>query len=225
MADPVTPRPEDLMPVRSRVSWGAILAGAMIAMAVYFILALLGTAIGFSISDRVRYETLSVAAAIWALFGAIVALFVGGWVTTQLAVGENKMEAIVHGVIMWGVVFAVLMWLAAAGVRSGLNAMVGLATVSRGSDVDWEAQARRAGVSQEDINAFRAKMSGNADANVQVDQQTATAASWWALLGVVLSIAAAAGGAVVGSGPTWRLIPVRTGTRILLEDREGVMKS
>jgi len=42
---------EDLAGVRSRVSWQAILAGAALALALYFLLTLLGAAIGLSIRD------------------------------------------------------------------------------------------------------------------------------------------------------------------------------
>ena len=38
---------EDLIPVRSRITWGAILAGSVLALSLYFLLALLGGAVGF----------------------------------------------------------------------------------------------------------------------------------------------------------------------------------
>ena len=116
-------RAEDLVPVRSRVSWGAVLAGAVLALAVYFVLTLLGGAIGLSVSDSVRGGTLAVGAAVWAVVATLAALFVGGWFTSQATVGENKTEAAAHGLLMWGVVFALLMWAATAGVRAGFSGM------------------------------------------------------------------------------------------------------
>ena len=83
MAENATLRAEDLVPVRSRVSWGAIFAGAVLALAVYLILTLLGGAIGLTVSDNVRTDTLKTGGAIWAILATAIALFVGGWVTTQ----------------------------------------------------------------------------------------------------------------------------------------------
>ena len=38
------PNPADLLAVKSRVSWGAIAAGAMVALTIYIVLTLLGLA-------------------------------------------------------------------------------------------------------------------------------------------------------------------------------------
>ncbi|MEX2121758.1 MAG: hypothetical protein WD847_19395 [Pirellulales bacterium] len=218
MAENATLRAEDLVPVRSRLSWGAIIAGAVLALAVYLVLTLLGGAIGLTISDNVRTDSLKTGGAIWAILATAIALFVGGWVTTQCTVGENKAEAVVHGVIMWGVVLAMLLWLTATGVRAGFNAMVGMAYVGSNaarntSTEDWEAAARRSGVPQATINDWRQKAAdapaetrrGVDPANQQAAVETATQATWWTLLGTLLSMAAAVAGAMVGAGPTFRL--------------------
>src|SRR5919202_3145332 len=155
MAEQTTIGAEDLLPVHSRVSWGAIFAGAVLTLALYLVLTLLGSAIGLSVSDRVQGQSLATGAAVWAVVSTALALFVGGWITAQLTVGENKLEAALHGVILWGVVFAAFLWLVASGVRSGFNALVGMsqavgqAAPRDMSAQDWEAAARRAGVPQE----------------------------------------------------------------------------
>src|SRR5690349_4557248 len=125
MNDSTSVRAEDLLPVGSRVSWGAILAGAVVALAVYLVLTLLGSAVGLSVSDDVRSGTLGTGAAVWAILSTVVALFLGGWVTSQTTVGENKTEAIIHGVIMWGVVLFLMLWLVSTGLRTGFNALWG----------------------------------------------------------------------------------------------------
>src|ERR1700680_1593037 len=119
MAENTSLRTEDLVPVRSRVSWGAITAGAVLALAVYLVLTLLGAAIGLTVNDNVRTDSLKTGGAIWAILATAIALFVGGWVTTQCTVGENKTEAVVHGIIMGGVVLAMLLWLMGTGVQIG----------------------------------------------------------------------------------------------------------
>src|SRR4051812_35970894 len=52
MAEPNRPHPSDVLAVRSRVSWGAITAGAMVALTVYVVLALLGVALGVEAAVR-----------------------------------------------------------------------------------------------------------------------------------------------------------------------------
>lgn len=209
------------MPVRSRVNWGAIFAGAALAFATYLVLTLLGSAIGLSIRDRVQAENLSVGAAIWAVLTMVVALFVGGFVTSQCAVGETRGEAAVHGVIMWGVLFAAMLWLVAAGVRSGFNALVGMSTIAQTAGTqdltlrDWEDAARRANLPQAQIEQWRQQMA-NAPATAEravrdpQNQEAAaaamTSAAWWSLGGVLLSMIAAVAGAVAGAGPTFYLL-------------------
>jgi len=216
---------EDLMAVHSRVGWGAIFAGAVVALAVYLILTLLGGAIGLTVSDNVRSGTLATGAAVWAIISTIVALFVGGWVTSQCTVGENKMEAIVHGVIMWGVVLFMILWLVGTGMRAGFNAMWGVASFTNSaaqntSQEDLEAVARRNNVPQDTINEWKQKAkdaprnaadAANDPANQEAATEYATKATWYTLLGTLLSMAAAIGGALVGAGPTFRLLMVRAG--------------
>jgi len=115
----------DLLAVKSRVSWGAIGAGAMVALAIYFFLTLLGLAIGLEVASRrpVNQE-LGIGAAVYSIFTLLFAMFLGGWTTSRLAVGETKLEAVLYGVILWGVLFLGMLWLISAGVRVGFGAMV-----------------------------------------------------------------------------------------------------
>lgn len=160
------------MPVRSRVSWGPILAGAAVAFAVYFLLSLLGAAIGLSVSDDVQRDNLGVGAGIWAILTVIIAFFVGGWVTSRCTVGEDRVEAILYGAIVWGVVFFFLLWLGSE-TSMGLSAMV--TANSNG---------------------------GAAGGDVENARSALTEAAWWAFAGTALSMLAAIGGSLVGSMST-----------------------
>lgn len=212
-------RMEDMVEVGSRVSWGAILAGAVMAMAVGFILSLLGGAVGLSFAEVADSESISWGAAIWAVVTTVVALFIGGWITSQCVVGETKTESVVHGIIMWGVVLAMLLWLTAAGIGAGFSSMLQVANVGanasqNATQQDWQMLARAAGVSQTDIDRWResAQATANdpaAQREMQEDvRETATYATWWTFAGAIVSMAAAVCGAVVGSGPTFRLLPL-----------------
>ena len=119
---------EDVLPVSSRISWGAILAGAVLALALYFLLTLLGAAIGLAVSDDASTGALGTGAAVWAVLVTALCLFAGGYAASHLTVGENKFEAAVYGLLVWAVVFFMLLWLMASGVRAGFGAMVSVAT-------------------------------------------------------------------------------------------------
>jgi hypothetical protein len=214
---------EDVVEVGSRVSWGAILAGAVMAMAISFVFTLIGQAIGVTVSDRTSSNSLGFAAALWTIITATAALFVGGWITSQCIVGETKAESVVHGIIMWGVAFAMLMWGTASGVRSNFTAMMQVANMagviesgdrhSLSADgtaaipqenADHVAQSTETGADrrQSDVEAPAGTRIG-ADAD-----RAATRATWWTLATTLLSVAAAVAGALVGAGPTFRLLPI-----------------
>ncbi|MEJ7637826.1 MAG: hypothetical protein WKF75_07555 [Singulisphaera sp.] len=128
MSETVRPNTIDMMPVRSRVSWGAIAAGAMVSVAVYFLLTLMGIAVGLEVSANRQDVDLGTGAALWSILTLLLAMFLGGWATSRLAVGETKLEAILYGVILWGVLFIGMFWLFGVGVRIGFGAMMGVAS-------------------------------------------------------------------------------------------------
>lgn len=209
-------RAEDVLAVKSRIPWGPVLAAAAVTLAVYFLLTLLGTAIGLSVGGRVSGPSLGTAAVVWAVATTALAMYLGGFLVSKLAVGESRSEAVVYGVVVWAVVFAALLWLMASGVRAGYTAVVGMASVAANTDAQsWEEAARRAGVPQERIDEAR-ESAKNAPADARrasedpvtqaVAAESATRAAWWAFAGTLFSMLAAVGGAVVGSGPAFRLI-------------------
>jgi hypothetical protein len=220
---------EDIFPVRSRISWGAVLAGAVVALATTLILGLLGSAIGLTVNDDVDQDTLSAGAALWGLISTITAMFLAGWVTCLCAVGETKREAVVHGIITWGVVLALGLWLVASGVGAGLSAISGLAQV--GADAtdyaDWSIAARRAGVSQEQINQWQqsiqnapvqARAAVENPANQRRVEAAATSITWWTLAGTVLSLGSAIVGALVGAGPNFMLLREPAGAGYIVRE-------
>jgi hypothetical protein len=213
---------EDVVEVGSRISWPAILAGAVMSLALCFVLMLLGQAIGISVSDRTSRDSLGFGAALWAVATSVIALFLGGWIGSQCVVGETKTEAVVHGIIMWGVAMAMFMWGTASGVNPHFTAMTQVANIagvmtepgSRNESTNGPASA----IPQE--NAERVTRSENSDSDARRSAATPgngragatdrmeTRATWWTLASTVLSLLAAAGGAFVGAGPTFRLVPL-----------------
>src|SRR3954449_2325226 len=125
MAETSVPSTADLLAVRSRVSWGAIAAGAMVALTIYIVLTMVGVALGIELAVRGAGDQVGAGAALYSIVVLLLAMFFGGWATSRLAVGESKLEAVLYGIILWGVLFLGMVWLLGAGLRTGFGAMVG----------------------------------------------------------------------------------------------------
>lgn len=233
MAETTTPRATDLLAVRSRVSWGAIIAGAMVALTIYIVLTLLGVALGIEVAVRGEDRYLGPGAAIYSILALLVSMFFGGWATSRLAVGESKLEAVLYGLILWGVLFTGLIWLLASGIQIGFGAMVGVAsgtyTTDEGRvDVDRVASdLRRAGVDEATVAKYREyyerlrddpaaapevgrEASGDPGVRRTARQATeaARSASWWTLAGVLLSLGTVVAGSLIGAGELLQPVPV-----------------
>jgi hypothetical protein len=218
-------RPEDLVSVGSRISWGAIFAGAVLALGLYSLFSILGGAVGLSLSERVNPSTLKNTAIGWALLTMLVAVFVGGVVTSQFTVGESKHEAMLYGAIMWALLFGFLAALGAAGVRTGFHALAGYANYAEtAATQSWDRLARDAGVPADQIDIWRQKLPTaptkmNQEAQDPVNQEAARAAAtrltWYAFIGTWLSMIAAAVGALVGAGPRFKVVVLRTSNRVV----------
>ncbi len=189
----------------SRINWGGIFGGAVLALGIYFLLAILSGAVGLSISDRVNPIKLQTGALIWTILITSVALFVGGIVTSFFIVGENKVEAILHGAIMWSAVCLFLLTLGTLGSRSGFVAIAD--SNAYANNRDWEASARDAGVSVEQIEDWRRKSTVTSERMTPEMKEAATRATWYAFAGTWISMLAAALGSIVGMGTTFRILP------------------
>lgn len=213
---------EDVTGVRSRISWQAILAGAVAAIATNLVFTLFFAAIGITLTEAgVRENAVGIGALIATMCSVIISLFVGGWVASQLTAGETEREAVLYGILTWAAVVAMSVFLVGMGVRAGYFALVGGAMVAQQSPEvrnaqSWEEAARNAGVSQERIDAAkasvdpnRARATANDPAAQEKAQEALVAASWAVLVGVLLSLGAAIGGSLLGRGPALQLIAAR----------------
>jgi hypothetical protein len=141
-------------------------------------------------------------------------------VASLFTTGENKVEAMIYGIVMWAFLFAVFVAMGAVGIRAGFSAMLELNNTAQAeASQGWEKGAREAGVSAEQIAEWRTRLAGTPDAAAQAEQlkktmaEAGTRITWYAFLGMWLSMMAAAGGAVVGAGPTFRLVSLAPSRR------------
>ena len=210
----------DVMGVKTRVSWSAILAGAVIALACYIVLTLLFAAIGISLTEtNLRSDAIGYGVLAAMILTMVASLFLGGWVASQLTVGENRQEAVLYGLLTWATVVAISLCLVGAGVRAGYFAVVGGSMVAQNNEriPAWEDAARQAGVSEAQIAQAKQTIDPakvRADMNDPVNQEkarnAAVAAAWVALVATMLSMAAAVCGALTGRGMAFRIFPATT---------------
>ena len=66
----------------TKVSWGGIFGGVLVAVGLLFLLAALGVAVGITAADpgETQASTLGASAGIWTGLSLLIALFVGGMV-------------------------------------------------------------------------------------------------------------------------------------------------
>src|SRR5438270_106215 len=143
-----TVRYEDVSQIRSRISWGAVFGGMTIAFAVYLILTLLFAGIGVSLNaDTIRSDGFGIAAIVSGVCTMIIAMFLGGWVTTQLTAGETRREAVIHGILCWGAVTGASLCIALSTAQAtGYFALIGGSMVAQAApNQNWEALARTQG--------------------------------------------------------------------------------
>ncbi len=109
-----------------RISWGAVLAGAVSALAILILLNLLGLAIGMSTINPTTEEDnalkgLGIASAIWFGISNLVALFAGGWVAGRLCGFPKKSTSMIHGFLAWAAFAVFSFWVASSAVGSIFN--------------------------------------------------------------------------------------------------------
>lgn len=108
-----------------RASWGAILAGTAVAVVVQIMFTLLAIAFGMSMIDpRTESNPMSgvgMMMGVWTTLGALVALFVGGWIAGRLAGTAEKSDTTLHGVVTWAVVTIIVLWTMTSAIGGILN--------------------------------------------------------------------------------------------------------
>ena len=90
----------------SLVSWGSVIAGAVIAVAVGAMLNLLGLAVGVSALEPgdpsgVSAGGYTVLSGVWLLVSTVVGLVVGGYVAARSATDPDHHEGALHGAAVW----------------------------------------------------------------------------------------------------------------------------
>jgi hypothetical protein len=116
-----------------KVSWGGVFAGVLVAMGISMLLATLGVAIGISALDPSETDpgTIGIGAAIWGGLQLLIALFIGGLVSTRVGAIIDRTTGFFEGMLVWVVSLILMAYLAGSGiasVASGAFSLLGGAT-------------------------------------------------------------------------------------------------
>ncbi len=107
---------------RRKVSWGAIVAGSVVAVAITILLGLFGAGLGFAAIDPATesgpLSGISTGSAIYFVIAQLIALFAGGFVAARLSENLETVKAALHGVTVWAVATVVAVWLGASAAGS-----------------------------------------------------------------------------------------------------------
>lgn len=114
---------ETTQPRRSRISWGALLGGTVVTLAVLWFLQMLGATIGFGIIDLTDPGSgLAWLGVAWLILVSIAAFVVGGMFAGRLSGETNEANGMLHGVGTWATTTLVLLvfgWLGMSAIVRG----------------------------------------------------------------------------------------------------------
>lgn len=109
--------------IRSRVAWGAVFGGLFVAMTSFMVIGALAAALTLSSVGEVLYES-----PLWITALSMLSMLLGGFTATYLSAGERPLDAVLHGVVLWGATATMLLFFLMNGISLyGSEMMLGQA--------------------------------------------------------------------------------------------------
>ena len=175
-----------------RVSWAGVWGGVLAAVGLLLLLAALGLAVGITAADPATTDatTLGSAAGIWAGASLLVALFVGGLVSTRAGAIHDRATSFWEGFLVWVVSLVLMAYLA----TSGLSSLAGGAMQLMGASGN---QQNPAAVVDQLKSSVQGATTGLQQKAAEA-QPTASKAAWATFGALFLSLMASVLGAAVG---------------------------
>jgi hypothetical protein len=114
-----------------RISWGAILAGAVLALVIQLALSLLGLGIGLGTIDPLTEQNpmdgIGIGAGIWWVASMLLSLYLGASVASRLAGMPRPTDGMLHGLLTWSVVTLLTFYLLTTAVGRIIGGVTGVA--------------------------------------------------------------------------------------------------
>jgi hypothetical protein len=178
---PVTPEEDVRTVLINNISWGAVLAGVVVALVTQLLLNILGLAVGAATLDPTTGDNpsarmLTVTAAIWWAFSGVIAAFLGGLAAGRLSGRPKENTTAWHGVIAWGLSTLIVAFLVSSTVGAliggAFSAMGGAVSGVGRTAIESAAPALAGGNPMEDLERQLRARTGN---DPQALQQAAVA--------------------------------------------------
>ena len=139
VAYPAMPRAEGM-----RVSWGGVFGGVLVALGFLLLMTALGLAVGISAAQPGESDpgTLGTGAGIWGGVSLLLALFLGGWVSTRIGAIFDGTTGFFEGALVWVVSVLMMLYFASSGIgmlAGGAFKLVGGAAQALGSVAQWSS--------------------------------------------------------------------------------------
>ncbi|GGG56624.1 hypothetical protein [Hymenobacter glacieicola] len=127
----VQPGGTGIVPAVKRISWGAILAGAVLALVIQLSLSLLGLGIGMGTVDPLEEQNpmagMGIGAVIWWAVSMLISLYLGATVASRLAGIPRPTDGLLHGLLTWAVVTLLTFYLLTTAVGRIIGGVTGAA--------------------------------------------------------------------------------------------------
>ncbi len=148
----------------ARISWGSVIAGAVVALAAQIVLALIGLAIGLATLDPATGDNpsgaaLGAGAGIWLVVSNLLSLFLGGYIAGRLA---GRFNGFLHGLTTWGTLTLATLMLLTSAAGQLVGAASGLTNFAA-SNSDKGSRLPLPPVVQQQLDQLQTKASQSAD--------------------------------------------------------------
>ena len=213
-----------------RVSWGALFAGFFVGVGTLFLLLSLGAAVGLTSVDArsgSSWKSMGIGFGVWGAIAAIIASFLSAWVAGRMSTSPDRTSGTLHGAAVWGLTWAVMLWMGASAVTGAAQAAGSAAQSAAQAGGQAAAQqpgAAKGAAQQAQQQAEQAVNQAQSNAG-RIGEAAATggkAGAWGAfVISLLTLVAAGLGGAAGAAGrvkeiaarepvPTRPLAPQRT---------------
>ncbi|HEX8506201.1 MAG TPA: hypothetical protein VF630_12600 [Hymenobacter sp.] len=127
----LSPQTTGGVPVVKRISWGAIFAGALLALVIQLALSLLGLGVGLGTIDPMEEQNplagVGIGAIVWWVVSSLISLYLGASVASRLAGIPRPTDGMLHGLLTWSVVTLLTFYLLSTAVGRIIGGVTGVA--------------------------------------------------------------------------------------------------
>jgi len=133
-----------------RVSWGGVFGGVLVALGFLLLMTALGVAVGITSAQPGATDAgaLGTGAGVWAAVSLLLALFLGGWVSTRIGAIFDGTTGFFEGALVWVVSVLLMLYFASSGIgmlAGGAFRLVGGAAQVLGSVVQTQGAPQISG--------------------------------------------------------------------------------